>query len=266
MPVKKTNYTVADHKKAFDLYYDLRSFHAVSRELEIDPHTVRRWAGGESTCSCPWHSWEALVREREQALDIRLGQIESGDFDPIAQEQALLDLSPSRQLTEERKVQLRPASRVMIRSDAERLTYLEYLWSKVFFHATGIVTDHAILVDESGVAFDDHIRQTYFERGLDPKNLDSCIKSLKELGEMIEDLRRNLGLRKGGTTDGQPASTDELINTSNVQKSLTLQELREFRDLAQTTPPEKMRLLLAGVKAEDEAEQKLAQVALPGAE
>lgn len=263
MPAKKTNYSVSDHKKAFDIYYDLRSYHAVSRELDIDPHTIRRWAGGESSCNCPWHSWEQLIIERESALEVRLGQIEQGEFDPLAQEQALLDQDPSRFISEERRLQLRPASRVMIRSDAERLTYLEYLWGKVFYHATGIVTDHAILVDESGVSFEDRIRENYFQRGLDPKSLDSCIKSLRALQEMIEELRRNLGLRKGSSLDGQPAATQEKIEQAEVQKSLTIEELREFKRLAQTTPPDKMKLLLAGLRADEEVNETLSHVKLP---
>jgi hypothetical protein len=267
MPARKqTSYTINDHKKAFELFYQLGSMNAVSRDLGIDNHTIRRWADGDGGCSCPWHNWDALVREKDEIINARIGLLENDQYDPVAHEQAILNYDPHKgtEISEERLLQIRRATKVMVRSDAERLTQLEYLWSKVFYHATGIVTDHTIFMDEqSGNMMEDALREEYFKRGMDPKNLEGCIKCLNDLMEQIDEVRRSLGLKKGGLGGGQASATPEKVDADKVNKELTLDELREFRKLLASEEPAKVKLMLEALKADDNVNDTLAHTRLP---
>jgi hypothetical protein len=199
------------HKAAFDLYYDLRSMHAVAKQLDIDPHTLRRWSRGEVACTCPYHNWEALIVEREAALTKRLELLDEGVVDPLAHEQAILDLEPSRILpTESQKAAIRPASKVTDRDDRERLSQFEFIYAKLFYHITGCVIDHGTLLDLTGQTFTLEQAQQYFHnRGLEPKNLESCIKALLQITEAISELQEKLGIRAQRRTTRPTASPAE---------------------------------------------------------
>ncbi len=266
MPPRKTNYSINDHKKAFELFYALDSMNAVSRELGIDGHTIRRWAGTDFGCSCPWHNWDKLVLEKDQILDAQIGLLGEGNYDPIAQENAILNYDPRTSALEvdaEKTLQIRRATKIMVRSDAERLTHLEYLWSKVFYHATGIVTDHTLFLDEQGGMLDEKIREEYFKKGADPKNLEGCIKSLGDINSMIEELKRSLGFKKGGIGGGSATSTPEKAAAIVEEKELTLEELRHYAQVIKSQNPEKIKAMVAVIKSEQTVEETLAHTKLP---
>jgi hypothetical protein len=58
-------HAVSLHKVAFTIYKRRRSMHAVARELNIDPHTLRRWSNGNTSCGCGYHNWLAIIVDEE---------------------------------------------------------------------------------------------------------------------------------------------------------------------------------------------------------
>jgi len=252
---KKSQYTIADHKKAFDLFYELRAYQTVAKEMGIDTHTIRRWSTLEAKCSCPWHNWDALIEEKQAALNARLNLIEQGEYDPIAHEQALMNVDTRIEIPEKRKEQLRSSDKVMVRSELERMTQLEYLWSKLFYEATGIITDHSILVDSSGDTLSDKLKEEYFAKGLSARNLEGCVKCLKDIAGQIDDIKKALGIHKrtiATETENDPSGNGKVQLKSEEQKELTMDELRHLQQVLRNSDPEKMRAMVTALKADEE--------------
>lgn len=69
----RTKYKERDHRRAFELYRELGSFHAVSKEKGMPSRaTLLRWSMLDFDCSCKFHGWEALekrIREEVKARD-----------------------------------------------------------------------------------------------------------------------------------------------------------------------------------------------------
>lgn len=247
------------HKKAFELFFDLRSMNAVANQTGVDNHTLRRWSRGEINCDCPYHNWAELVKEREVALVTRMDLIAKGIVDPLEHEQALLDAEPCRiPLTEVQQQAIRPASKVMDRGDRERLSQFELIYAKLFFHITGCVIDHGTLLDGGGELLTVEQCKKYFdERGLAPKNLEQCVKVLIQVTEEIRKIREELGLRTSRPQPTPTATPAELPRKDapkplDVQAPLTITELKNLKDRMELMSPQEVRALGEQMRASDE--------------
>ena len=77
-----SKYGPKDHKRAFELYRQLGSFYAVSKQKGMPSHqTLMRWARPDFDCPCGYHGWDDLekkirakVREKAKAADEQGGQ------------------------------------------------------------------------------------------------------------------------------------------------------------------------------------------------
>lgn len=260
MPSRSTH-SIDTHKKAFEKYYELRSFAQVETELDIDKHTLRRWARGEIACDCPYHHWEQLIAERDAALEKRQELLDAGIVDPLSHEQALLDAQPSQiDLSEAPKVAGRVARRVTERSDLERLSHFEFIYAKLFFHITGCVIDHGVLMDMANGTFGLEECRLYFEKkGLEPRNLEQCVKTLITVTDKINEIRESLGLRKAVRPVSQPAPAPTLPNPNatpklenSVQGQMALEDLRRFKERIDTMSPEEVRAVADQFKTESD--------------
>lgn len=75
----RKKYTARHHRKAFELYMALRSFHAVSQEKGMPTSTTLfRWSAPDYPCQygCPYHGWEELERQKEAEVAKRLAEQE----------------------------------------------------------------------------------------------------------------------------------------------------------------------------------------------
>ncbi len=268
MARSKSHHSTEQHKRAFELFYDLRTINAVSAELDIDTHTLRRWKTGEINCPCPYHNWDALVQERELALSKRIDLLDQGIVDPLSHEQALLDLDPSRTppMTEMQKSAVRPAGKVMDRSDLERLSHLEFIYAKLFFHITGCIIDHGALVDLTGEPFDLARCEKYFsEKGLEPRNLEQCVKTLIVVTQQISELREEMGLRKARSKTPPvavpaappvPAPSPAQIEEQVAARPL-LEDLRAMKDRFDKMSPEEVRAISEQFNQQDDQKMTL---------
>lgn len=77
---KRTKYKESHHRRAFELYRELGSFYAVSKEKGMPSHcTLLRWASPTFNCSCKFHGWEAL--EKRIRAEVKARDEQSGEQD-----------------------------------------------------------------------------------------------------------------------------------------------------------------------------------------
>ena len=75
-----TKYKPDDHKRAFELYRELGSFYAVSKEKGMPSHcTLLRWARPSFNCSCGFHGWDALEERISKEVKARSKQVGEQD-------------------------------------------------------------------------------------------------------------------------------------------------------------------------------------------
>jgi len=86
---KRTKYGKACHRRAFELYRELGSFYAVSKERGMPSHqTLIAWARPGYRCDCGFHGWDALeerikreVKTRDRQENGQDGQVDGPDLD-----------------------------------------------------------------------------------------------------------------------------------------------------------------------------------------
>jgi len=260
------SYTAEHHKRAFDIYYETRTYRRVTDELSLDYGTIVRWASAEYRCrfNCPYHNWEALLAEKERAVKAKIRLYEEHEFNPILHDEAVRGAVPAtvpddgtvaeRHRAEELTAQRRNIVDKLVRSDVERLAQWEMLWSKAMYHATGQVLDFEALVDPEGNPLSEDDLKTLYKQGLKFGSLDAGIRCLTAIQDQIEKVKDRIGLRRklGG-------EDEEQTKNGHDRPRLTLDDMRRFRDLLENTPPEQQALLMKLMRADDRAFQLLDQ-------
>jgi hypothetical protein len=238
-------YTPDDHRRAFEAYYRLRNAREVADSLGIPYVTVTRWQGKNVTCSCPWHNWKDLVAQREV---VDAAKLTLPSPDPLATDALLRAPMGTIVGTDAQSVaDSRALQSQIVRSDAERLMQLEFLWSKMYYDLTGLVVDHSALVEASaGMSETQESQVAAYTRGLRCKTADAALRALLQIADKIEELKAKLGL------EGKPKeSPAEAAAKKDVQSSLA--ELRQMRDMLISMPPDKLEMLKQVYESEQRA-------------
>lgn len=221
-------YTAQHHQQAFDIWYRTRNWTEVARELKAEWTTAKRWSAADFDCkwNCPWHNWVALQEERDNAQATRNALLNNGVTDPVVHDMAMRDvlLGKDTDLSPRKKI-----AQQMIRSDNERISHWEYLWSKVYFDATGIALDwrQARGMDDRDI--EEKLRET-LRVGLHATSLEQCVKMLKIIQEQID------------TSKGNMVSITP-ISSIAATEDLSIDELRQLRTQLKKTPPAKLKAL-----------------------
>ena len=80
-----TKYRKEHHKRAFELYCELGSFYAVSKEKGMPSRsTLLQWSNKSFKCECGYHGWDELVRQISRDVRER-SELRDGDLDQTDQ-------------------------------------------------------------------------------------------------------------------------------------------------------------------------------------
>lgn len=235
-------YTAVDHQKAFEIWYRTRNWTSVAKALDAVWSTTKRWATSDYPCSwgCPWHDYDKLIVDRDKALQARKNLIDEGNFDPVSHDLAMREAISRK--TDKTQLACNPAPMIIVRNDIERIQHWEYLWSKIYFHATGLVTTwrefqgFGALQEFERLDLENELRQT-LTGGLAATSLDQCIRMLKTIQDQIDGLQ---GANRKAITNNEPG-----------RKEMTISELRQLRKKIKATSPSKLKTMVAVIRSED---------------
>lgn len=229
-------YTAEHHQQAFELWYEFRNWSHIAKEMGMEWSTAKRWAADDFECkwNCAWHNWPVLADEKDKAQQTRAALLQANVVDPVAHDEAMRGVLVNKVAQPSEVV-------TFLRSDAERIAQWEYLWSKVYYTATGIVLDWRQLksADIRDPKVEEQMRAT-LRTGLSPTSLDQCIKMLKTIQDQIQEIRGDVGSDRSD----KEAAAKEIEDVS-------IDELRKLRQLAKDTPKSKIDTMLTIVDAED---------------
>jgi hypothetical protein len=219
------------HKQAFEIWYDTRNWSTVAKKIGMDWSTSKRWAAADYNCkdNCPWHNWDMLMQERDRALAARDILLLDGVTDPLEHERVMKDA-----IAANTTLQVQKATMDIVRSDTERLQLWEYLFSKIYFDATGIPVDWRVFRSlEPGANLEENVKLVEaLRRGMHCTSFEQCIRTLKVCQEQIDALR--------GRTIKQEQKKEEEVEPN----SISIDELRRMQHLVDSTPPDKLRGML----------------------
>lgn len=215
-------YTQEHHQVAFDAWYEYRSWTRVAAAIgpKCTYTTPKRWATAEYSCpfNCPWHNWDALVRERDRAMNERVKLLQNGNFDILDHEKAMKTAIADMRDTGD-EIQNADPVLLSLRTDMERLSHWEYLYGKVFYDATGIPITYGKIVEEVAVI--------KYQGGLRSTSLEGAIKMLAVIQDRIDGLK------------GSSKREEEVVEKE--AKKLSIEDLRKMRSL----PPSKLQEMAA---------------------
>ena len=238
-------YTQADHQSAFETWYKTRNWSTVAKSLDAVWSTTKRWGESDYPCSwsCPWHDYNKLMADRDAAHQARTNLLNEGNYDPVDHDIAIRE-AVSRKGDGLNSTKNPPAV-VIVRADIERLQHWEYLWSKVYFHATGLVTNWSEfqgmtqMVEFERLELETRLRDA-LKGGLAATSLEQCIRMLKTIQDQIDGLQGSN--RRSGNNNNDPG-----------KKEMTIVELRQIRETLKNTPPKKLKNMVAVVESQDAA-------------
>lgn len=246
----QTHYSQADHKKAFDIYSETKSYARVVQHFGCTYGTARNWSKGDYKCKfpgCPWHDWDRLMAARDRALTAKLDLYAQVNLHPEAHDRAIRDAvgkcDDDVGLTADR----REIVQGLVRGDLERLAHFEYLWTKVMYHVSGVALDMHALIGPDGEPLEGDDLKVVMDRGLKFSNMGQGITALIALNDVIDAKKEKLGIQR---------PTQSAIEQTEAPK-LTVEETRKFLQLLGNTPPEEQQLLLKIMRADAAALQTL---------
>jgi hypothetical protein len=255
-------YTAEHHEQAFYLYQEYHTFSAVAEVLNMDLTTISRWSRDSYDCAypgCVWHGWDRLVEEKDRAVESQLQLYDKGILSPTAHDQAIREAvdpdAAQLSMVEARKLQLevdrrRRVMEKLVRSDFERLSQWEFIWSKVIFHVTGEVLDFESLVGKDGDCLSVEDMREHLSRGLKLTTLEAGIRALKDIQKQIEYLKEKIGVQK---KFGDEEIGTEQTEPTEERPQLSMEDIRNFQELLRNTPPEQQAVLIKMVQADENA-------------
>jgi len=224
----RTIYTPEQHKEAWEIYLKTQNFAEVARKFGMNWETAKNWSKPDFSCpyDCPFHGYDALMAEHEAALVTRRRLLEADVVSPISHAKATSNAIET--LTTNVLGSDYPISRTV----SERLAHLEWLWSKLFYHATGIPLDYG-----------DHKAEeilTQYRKGLNVTSMDHAIRGMKMVQDMMDKLR--------AADEGKPSIEDE------EDREMSISELRKLRNsLSGQSDPSAVKRILRGGDASSSA-------------
>ncbi len=237
-------YTASEHQKAFEVWYETKNLMHAARTIGCEYTTIRDWMLDTYNCrwNCQWHGYERLRNEVDAAKNARNLLLEQGNVDPIDHQQAMTE-AVDRSLCDDTDsfVRRKLAVDAIVRSDLERISHFELLYGKILQEATGIATDPKTLI-----GFSANSDGATLKSG----SMEAAIKSLISLTNYIKTLKEDLGVTKSRTTSTVSVTVD--VEEPQPTKELTIDELRQFKDMIEHAPPEKVDLLKKMMDADDE--------------
>jgi len=225
-------YSPEEHKQAFDVWTTTRNLTEAARVIECDWGTVKRWMQMDYLCAfnCPWHGWIELLYEKENALNTKLYLVNAGIGDPVAHDKAIRDavLNPD---TNAPRVE---AVDSIVRSDLERVAHWEFIYSKVMYDMTGLVTDWKHFKGSSAEGktadeIEEEVRNV-LRGGLHCTSMKDGVRMLKTIRSEIEAIVGNARAATG------PISQED--------ERTSREDLRKLKRLAETLPAEELRSLM----------------------
>lgn len=206
-------YTSEEHKEAFEIYYETRTWAAVCRKLNITVPTVMSWSKKDFQCrfGCPYHGWMELIEERRNGIDrtIAASQTLKRDLTPVEIERIASSDTKTRRTDRKELI-----SRI-VRSDFERITHWEILYSKVLYDLTGLVAD-VPGIDMAQVLNRMDTREL-MRSGLHFTNGDVAVKALAYIQEQIMNLRGNISPANDIEEDQEQIFTLDELNRIRLQ-------------------------------------------------
>lgn len=238
----RKTYTADQHQQAFEVWYRTRNWSTVAKELGATWTTTKRWSEADYPCQwgCPWHNYDQLIQERDRAHQARVDLLEKGNVDPVAHDVAIRDAIAKPHNPNE---VFEAAPLVICRSDLERMGHWEFLWSKVYFHATGIVTNwsefqgRSVMPEFERLELQEKVRGA-LGGGLAATSLESAVRMLKMIQDQIDGLQ---GARR--RTAGDEAGP--------AKSEMTIQTLRALKKTIKNTPPKKLASMLDAVNSNE---------------
>lgn len=218
-------YNADDHRRAFEIYVESRSYNVVSTKIGCMLVTATRWSQEDYPCpyGCPFHGWVRLLKERSETIK---AQFDPAEVVPLLSPQAMAE-SVSGAL--KARFSNEEICKIVF-SNVERLQHWELLYAKVYYDLTGIqldVPNIAIsdLRGESRRAFTEGLHITTFAEG---------VKMLAHIEDKIENLRTSLDIPRH---DEAP--------TKDTPQKLSISELRRLKVNVETAPPEEVVQLIS---------------------
>lgn len=238
MPPAK-NYGINEHRRAFELYKELRTLAAVSEKMEIPYSTIQRWNSANFSCPCPWHNWPLLMQKVDSGEDAVLSLSPLQQMDPLMVDAAV------------RGEDLPKRETILTRSDLERLGELEFLWAKFYYEITGIVLDVSTLIDAGGLdtkEATDEMTKKYLRGGLPCKSADTATRTLLAIGHEIEEVKERLGLTTA-------ARKGDVTKESTEKQEMTMDDLHRIKEMLANTSPDKLKAMKDLMASEERALQ-----------
>lgn len=229
-------YTANDHRRAFDLWFECGSYQRTAAQMSEVPAfrlTVRNWSRHDFECpfGCPYHGWEALAIKRRESAKASVA--------PPAAPTPMVPVKGSR---DEPQALKKDSMTRMARSDLDRLTHWEFIWSLLMFHVSGgYISACPHMVSEDGsVLGDAELRKLFMVAGNKPKSIESAVRTMAVVQGQIEKIVSATGLRK---SKKHPAQISAEAIPSGEKCQLDLDTLRSFKEMYMQTPPEKRAAL-----------------------
>lgn len=238
----RKTYTAQDHQRAFEHWYTTRNWSSVAKHLDATWTTTKRWGDADYPCQygCSWHGYESLMNDRDKAHQARTDLLAKGVVNPVAHEEAMRDAIARKEpggITV-----LNPAPLQIVRSDIERMGHWELLWSKVYFHATGVVTTWSNyqgltqMPEFERLELQEKLRDS-LNGGLAATSLEQCVRMLSTIQDKIDGLQ---GARRRTAAESGP-----------VKDQMTIQDLRKMRKAVLSTPAEKLQRMVEQVNSDE---------------
>jgi len=236
-------YSSEDHKRAYQVWYETRSWARASETLPGNPSnkigTVKNWARPDFDCiaACPWHGWEELAAQQEQQFKARLlTPQENCGVDTLSLEEHNDNIGALQEL---------------FRTDIERLSHWEVLYSKAFYYCTGIILPCPHLRDANGEPCTEEYLREQYNQGIKPTNYETAVRAFSEIQKQVSKLAEQAGLRQ------RKARIDD--GDSKLIEELTIEEMRRFQQLYENTDPKNRAILAKLFKSEQMAIETLSK-------
>lgn len=231
-------YGAEDHKKAFEVYRRERNFNEVKRVCKINYITAHQWALETFRCpiGCQWHGWEKLIQAALDVNNLRMGLLKDGVVDPVVISDTIATHLGVPYVNEKKPVPLRIRNIVdIIVSDEEKIQHWEMIYCKAFFAATNIAVDYTSAQELSK---SQSSLQMIYKQGLTPTSLSDAVRIMGEAQNQIDKLRIKFSVTSSGE------------QLKDVKKTLSLEELRNYKQIAESMKPEEIEKLRKAMKTD----------------
>lgn len=236
------SYTSADHKQAFEIYYQHRTYSAIISSMNITQQTLVAWKSPTCRCKwgCPWHDWDKLIAEREAVAQAKIALIENGNYDPVDHDKAVrgaLENAPNPR---------KHAALTVIKSDLEILNHWEFVYNKIFCNLTGLALEHQnVRTDSSDLdsLLSTASTQDLYRQGLNCETAGEAVRLLALVRDKIDAIKVRMGVNLEAKPEEQEAAKQI--------KPLSLQDLRDIKERLKNEDPERLALMAAMIQRQE---------------